>query len=136
MTGASTVKGVLFLTGAQTVAGAKTFSDGLLDAIGNARDIPTNTQNAAYTFVTADHGRSVIKTDNASYTWTLPTDATAGWRSGATITIVNDSGTGTVTISPAGGVTLIDGASTGSFILPINSGRTLHRVAANRWRVF
>lgn len=111
-------------------------TDEQTDVRGNLRDIPVNVQNAPYTFTSTDHGRSVVKTDNNSYTWTLPTDATASWRNGAAITIVNDTGVGTITVTPAGGVTLVDGASVGSFILPINSGRTLLRISANRWRVF
>lgn len=134
-TSISTVKGVVLLTGNQTIAGTKTFSDGLIDAIGNARDIPLNTQNAAYTFALTDRGRGVIKTNTTAYTWTIPLESSVAFPDGSAITICNDGTAGTVTISPAGGVTLLEGATSGSFTLATASLRTLYKVGTNRWRV-
>lgn len=109
--------------------------DDVEDSRGNLRDIPLNTQNAAYTFALADRGRDVIKTNTTAYTWTVPLESSVNFPNGAAITICNDGTAGTVTISPAGGVTLLDGATAGSFALTPNSTRTLHKVGTNRWRV-
>jgi hypothetical protein len=54
---------------------------------------------------------------------------------GTAITVCNDNGTGLVTISPTGGVTLLDGATSGSFSLAGNATRTLLKVGTNRWRI-
>lgn len=134
-TAVSTAKGVVLLTGNQTIAGTKTFSDGLIDAIGNARDIPLNTQNAAYTFVLADRGKCVIKTNTTAYTWTVPLESTTNFPNNSAIVVLNDGTSGDVTISPADGVTLIAGGTTGSFTLLAGVSRTLLKVGTNRWRV-
>lgn len=97
--------------------------------------IPLNVQNATYTFALADNNRAVIKNNTTAYTWTIPLESTVAFPDGAAITIINDSGTGAVTISPTGGVTLVAGGTTGSFTLAVNESRTLHKVGTNRWRV-
>lgn len=99
------------------------------------RVIPLNTQNAAYTFALTDRGRAVVKNNTTAYTWTIPLESSVAFPDGSAITVINDSGTGAVTISPTGGVTLIAGATTGSFTLAVNESRTLHKVGTNRWRV-
>lgn len=105
------------------------------DSRGNLRDIPPNVQNAAYTFALTDRGRGVLKTNTTAYTWTLPLESSVAFPDGTAISVVNDGSAGAVTISPAGGVTLIDGSATGSVTLAANSSRTLYKVGANRWRV-
>lgn len=105
------------------------------DSRGNLRDIPPNVQNAAYTFALTDRGRGVIKNNTTAYTWTLPLESSVAFPDGTAITIVNDGSAGNVTISPAGGVTLIDGTTSGTFTLVANNARTLYKVGTNRWRV-
>lgn len=105
------------------------------DSRGNLRDIPLNTQNAAYTFALADRGRCVIKTNTTAYTWTIPLESTTNFPNGSTIEVMNDGTSGAVTISPAGGVTLLDGATSGSYSLGTNGTKTLQKVGTNRWRV-
>ena len=134
-TSASSAKGFVTLTGNQTIAGTKTFSEGLIDAIGNARDIPLNTQNAAYTFALTDRGRGVIKTNTTAYTWTIPLESTTAFPDGSAITLINDGATANISVSPAGGVTLLDGAISGGVTLLPNTVRTLIKVGTNRWRI-
>lgn len=107
------------------------------DSRGNLRDIPPNTQNANYTLALTDRGRAIVKTNTTAYTWTIPAEGSVNFPSGTAISVVNDAGTGAVTISPAGGVTLLDGATSGSFTLATGVSRTLYKVpgTANRWRV-
>lgn len=109
--------------------------DDVEDSRGNVRDIPINVQNAAYTFALADRGRCVQKNNTTAYTWTIPLESTTNFPNGSTIEIQNDSGTGAVTISPAGGVTLLDGATSGSYSLGTNGTKTLQKVGTNRWRI-
>ena len=99
------------------------------------RDIPLNTQNAAYTFVLLDRGRGVLKTNTTAYTWTIPLESSTNFPNGSAITVCNDGSSANITISPAGGVTLLDGATSGSFNLLPNTTRTLWKVGTNRWRV-
>ena len=105
------------------------------DSRGNLRDIPINVQNANYTFVLADRGRCVQKNNTTAYTWTIPLESTTNFPNGAAITVVNDGGSANITITPAVGVTLLDGATSGSFSLQPNTTRTLLKVGTNRWRV-
>jgi len=115
--------------------GGGSFTGDVSDQRGNFRDIPLNTQNATYQFTLTDRGRTVIKTNTTAYTWTIPLESTTNFPDGSAITICNDNGTGTVTISPAGGVTLLNGATSGSFSLAGNETRTILKVGTNRWRV-
>lgn len=111
------------------------FSGDVSDQRGNFRDIPLNTQNATYTFALVDRGQCVIKTNTTAYTWTIPLESTTNFPNGSTIEVMNDGTAGSVTISPAGGVTLLDGATSGSFTLLINATKTLQKIGTNRWRV-
>ena len=99
------------------------------------RDIPLNTQNATYQFALTDRGRCVLKTNTTAYTWTIPLESTTNFPNGSAITVCNDGTAGAVTISPAGGVTLLDGATSGSFSLGTNNTKTLLKIGTNRWRV-
>lgn len=118
-----------------------TFSAGLTsstdasDSRGNLRDIPINTQNATYSFALADRGRCVLKNNTTAYTWTIPLESGVNFPNGTAITVCNDGTAGAVTISPTGGVTLLDGPATGSVTLAVNSSRTLLKIGTNRWRV-
>jgi hypothetical protein len=105
------------------------------DSRGNLRDIPLNTQNAAYTFALTDRGCAVMKTNTTAYTWTIPLESSVAFPNSTAITIVNDGSAGNITVNPTGGVTLIDGVNTGAFTLVANNARTLLKVGTNRWRV-
>jgi hypothetical protein len=77
----------------------------------------------------------VLKTNTTAYTWTIPLESTTNFPNGSAITICNDGSSANVTISPAGGVTLLDGANTGSYALLPNTAKTLYKIGTNRWRV-
>lgn len=76
------------------------------DALGNVRTVPLNTQNATYSLVAADAGKSVTKTDASAYAWTLPP---ATFVAGQVVTFCNDGSAGNVTLTRGGGVALMDG---------------------------
>lgn len=117
----------------RTTASAST--PDISDSRGNVRDIPQNLRNASYTFALVDRGQHVMKNDAFAYTWTIPTDASVAFPVGTAITLVNDGSAGTVSVSPAGGVTLLDGTTSGAVTLAVASARTLLKIGANRWRV-
>lgn len=105
------------------------------DLRGNVRDIPLNVQNAAYTLVLDDRGRTIIKTNTTVYTWTIPLESTTNFPNGSAISILNDGTTANVTITPVAGVTLLEGSVIGGYNLLPNNARTLLKVGTNRWRV-
>ncbi|MFN7829821.1 MAG: hypothetical protein ACK5NX_01325 [Armatimonadota bacterium] len=109
-------------------------TDEQTDVRGNLRDVPVNVQNATYTFALADRGRQVQKNNSTAYTWTIPPQVDVAWTDAA-ITVANDGSAGAVTIAPGAGVTLLEGAVSGSFTLQPAQVRTLLRMATNRWRV-
>lgn len=107
------------------------------DSRGNLRDVPPTVQNGNYTFTFDDHGRMVAKTSTATPTWTIPPESSVAWRDGAAISLMNHGTSGVVTVAPGAGVTLLDGAASGSFTLQAASIRSLLKVpgVANTWRV-
>lgn len=103
--------------------------------VGNVRDIPQNIQNATYTFALSDRGGHVIKTNTTAYTWTIPLNSGVAFPIGTAILLVNDSGTGAVTIARTSGVALLDGATDANYTLAVNSARTILKIGTDRWRV-
>jgi hypothetical protein len=67
------------------------------------RSIPTTVQNTAYSFAATDVGKSITKNDASSYTYTVPNSI---FVAGNAVTVVNDSGSGAITIAQGVGVTL------------------------------
>lgn len=113
----------------------------VLDATGGAqfdpgfRDIPQVVQNANATFALADRGKHWLKNNTTAYTWTLPLNSSVAFPIGTAIVVVNDSGTGAVTIARTAGVALLDGATDANFTLAVNTARTLLKIGTDRWRV-
>lgn len=105
------------------------------DPQGNLRDVPLNVQNAAYTFTLDDRGRDVVKTDTTALTYTIPLESTTNFPNGSAISVTNDGASANLTISPAGGVTLLDGTITGGVNLLPGVSRTLRKLGTNRWRI-
>ncbi len=127
----------------QSVAGDKTFSGTTAltaastvdsQAIGY-RDIPQVIQNASATFALTDRGDHWIKTNTTAYTWTIPLNSSVAFPIGTAIVVINDSGTGAVTIARTAGVALLDGATDANYTLATNTARTLLKVGTDRWRI-
>lgn len=108
---------------------------GISELLRDARDIIARVSNASTNFTYNDRGGAVVKDDTSAPTYTIPTDATAGWNGNHAILVSNDGASGSVTVSPAGGVTLLNGTTSGSLTLAPGESRTIWRVRANRWRV-
>jgi hypothetical protein len=73
------------------------------------RGVPLTTQNGNYTFVAADKGKGRMKTDTASYTYTVPASV---FSPGDVLTIRNTGTAGTITIAPGPGLTMGLGGTT------------------------
>lgn len=82
-----------------------------------------------YTFVLADAGKLVTASNASAQTYTIPLNASVAYATGTIIELLNIS-TGTVTLSPTGGVTL-----TGSTSIGPGTRVRLTKTATNTWYV-
>lgn len=98
------------------------------------QNVTPNTQNANYIFVLLDINGTVLHTNSTAYAYTIPLNATTAFPIGSLISIVNN-GSGIVTITPAGGVTLyaFGSSSSAAFALVQNCSTIVQKVAADTW---
>jgi hypothetical protein len=97
-----------------------------LNSAFNAYTVNAQT-GTTYTFVLTDQGGLVTASNASASTYTVPANATVAYATGTRIELLN-IGAGTVTLSPAGGVTL-----TGTTIVPQNGRVVLVKQATNTW---
>jgi hypothetical protein len=144
VTGAAVVtadaSGVLALQGAGntgisiSATGVATLGDG--NQIGY-RNIPQNSQSAAYTLVLSDAGKHIFHpvADNNARTFTIPANSSVAYPIGTAITFINMAvanvtiaiTTDTLTLSPAG--------TAGSRTLATNGSATCIKIAATQWLI-
>lgn len=96
---------------------------------------PLNTQSGAYPLALTDCGKRIYCTNVAGQTITIPANATVAFPVDDAVMVLINNGGGAVTVSPAVGVTLNWGASTGSRTLGVKGVATLMKVATNEWFV-
>lgn len=98
------------------------------------RNIPQNSQSAAYTTVLSDAGKHVYHptSDDNPRTWTIDSNANVAYPVGTAITFVNDQNTITIAITSDTLVWAEDG-STGSRTLAENGIATALKVTSTRW---
>lgn len=109
------------------------------DGRGNLRDLPPRVRNSNHTFSIRDRGVAQWKTDAFSYTWTIPDERIVGaFPEGFSVPLFNHASSQQPTISPAAGVTLIEGPTTGAFVLTPGNSRMLSKVPGllNTWRLW
>jgi hypothetical protein len=112
-----------------------TFSGTVSDASGPMRDIPQNSQDAAYVLALTDRGKHVIKPASTARTYTVPLNATVAFPLGSCITIVNLGGTSNnITISRAGGVALYRAGTNADVTLTPGDMVTLLKVGTDTWQ--
>lgn len=101
-------------------------------------DIPQNSRSADYTFALSDRGEQIYHpgADTTARTWTIPANGSVAFPIGATITLINDTLGGVITLaittdtlvwSPTGG--------TGSRSLAASGLCTIVKITATRWMV-
>jgi hypothetical protein len=106
------------------------------DAVG-FRNIPQNSQSAAYTLVLADAGKHIFHPvgDNNARTFTIPANSSVAYPIGTAITFINMAvanvtiaiTTDTLTLSPAG--------TAGSRTLATNGSATCIKITSTEWLI-
>jgi len=100
------------------------------------KEIPQNSQSAAYTLVLGDSGKHIYhpSADVTARTWTIPANASVAYPIGTAITFVNDTSAGTLTIAITTDTLVLAGAgTTGSRTLAANGVATAIKVTSTRW---
>jgi hypothetical protein len=102
------------------------------------RNIPQNSQSAAYTAVLADAGKHLLhpSADTAARTFTIPANASVAYPIGTALTFVNQNAAGVVTIAITSDTMRLAGAgTTGSRTLAANGIATAIKIAATEWLI-
>src|SRR4249919_1841140 len=95
---------------------------------------PINTQDANYTTVMSDAGKTLYRTSASTHTWTIDSNANVAYPIGTQIGFSNESGGGNVTIAITSD-TLRWGSSTGSRILTANGSAVAQKMTSTSWRI-
>lgn len=130
------------LTGAQSIAGNKTFSGTTALAAGSTidsivvgyRDVPVTVTNAAKNFALADAGKGFGKDNGTAYTYTIPANASVAFPIGTVITVFNNNATSNITVAITSDTLRLAGtATTGSRTIAPWALCTLYKVSATEW---
>lgn len=112
-------------------SGNMTVRGSISDSIGNVRKPEYRTANGTITLASSDVNRIVEKSNNSSYTYTIPSGHGSH---GDIITFVNSGTSGNLTINRATGVTLYRNGTNANITVGPGSTVTIYRSAtANRW---
>ena len=105
------------------------------DAVG-FRNIPQNSQSAAYTLVLADSGKHILhpSADTTARTFTIPANSSVAFPIGTAVTFINQNDAGVVTIAITTDTMRLAGAgTTGSRTLAANGIATAIKVTSTEW---
>ncbi len=100
------------------------------------RGIPQNSKSADYTIAATDNGKHVYHpgADTTARTWTINSNANLALPIGFTVTFVNDTLGGIITIAiTADTLVWMPSGSTGSRFLAANGIATIIKIASTRW---
>lgn len=93
--------------------------------------------NAAYQFVIGDQWSWIPHTEaTTARVWTIPANATVAFPLGTQIGIDNRSGSGAITLTPAGGVTLDGHGSSGAIVIAPGYKAIIVKMDTNVWACF
>lgn len=99
-------------------------------------NIPQNSKSADYTLVAGDAAEHLYhpSADTSARTWTIPADASVAYPIGTTLTFINDTGAGAVTITITTDTLVLAGSgATGSRTLAASGIATAVKIGATRW---
>lgn len=140
--GTSSVKGILQLaTASEVKTGTDTAKAVTAAGIAGAQifpGLPQNSKSAAYTTVLADANKHLYhpSADTTARIWTIDSNANVPYDIGTTLTFVNDSSAGVITIAITTDTLVLAGAgTTGSRTLAANGQATAIKVTATRWQI-
>ena len=100
------------------------------------REIPQNSQSAAYTLVAGDAGKHIFhpSADTTARTWTIPANAAVAFAIGTAVTFVNQVSAGVITIAITTDTMRLAGpGTTGNRTLAANGIATALKVTATEW---
>jgi hypothetical protein len=107
------------------------------DAVG-FRNIPQNSQSAAYTLVLADSGKHILhpSADTTARTFTIPANSSVAYPVGTAITFINQNGAGVITIAiTTDTMRLSPAGTTGSRTLAANGSATCIKITSTEWLI-
>lgn len=100
------------------------------------KDIPQNSQSAAYQLVLSDAGKQILhpSADTTARTFTIPSNGTVSFPIGTAVTFINQNGAGVVTIAITTDTMRLAGdGTTGSRTLAANGIATAVKVTSTEW---
>jgi len=100
------------------------------------RQIPQNSQSAAYTLVLTDAGKHILhpSADTTARTFTIPANGSVAFPIGTAITFVNQNAAGVITIAITTDTMRLAGAgTTGSRTLAANGIATALKITSTEW---
>jgi hypothetical protein len=106
------------------------------DAVG-FRNIPQNSQSAAYTLVLADSGKHIFHPvgDNNARTFTIPANSSVAFPIGTAITFINMAVADVTIAITTDTLTLSDAGTTGSRTLATNGSATCIKITSTEWLI-
>lgn len=110
----------------------------LMNPVTSYLGLPQNSQSGAYGFVLADNGKHVYhpSADTSARVWTIPANASVPFPIGATLSGVNDTSAGVITLAITTDTLVWAGTGgTGSRAIAANGQFTAIKIAATRWMV-
>jgi hypothetical protein len=102
------------------------------------RNIPQNSQSAAYTLVAADAGKHIFhpSADTTARTFTIPANGSVPFPIGTAVTFINQNGAGVITIAiTTDTMRLSPAGTTGSRTLAANGSATAIKVTSTEWLI-
>lgn len=124
--------------GALGTPSSGTLSNATVDGTNSVgfRNVPQNSQSAAYTTVLADSGKHILHptADNNARTFTIDSNANVPYPIGTAITFVNQINTLTIAIT-ADTLVLAGAGTTGSRSLAANGVATALKIASTTWLI-
>jgi hypothetical protein len=106
------------------------------DAVG-FRNIPQNSQSAAYTLVLADAGKHIFHPvgDNNARTFTIPANSSVAYPIGTAITFINMAVANVTIAITSDTLTLSSAGTTGSRTLATNGSATCIKITSTQWLI-
>jgi hypothetical protein len=102
------------------------------------RNIPQNSQSAAYTLVAADAGKHIFhpSADTTARTFTIPANGSVPFPIGTAVTFINQNGAGVITIAiTTDTMRLSPAGTTGSRTLAANGSATAIKITSTEWLI-
>jgi hypothetical protein len=106
------------------------------DSVG-FRNIPQNSQSAAYTLVLADAGKHIFHPvgDNNARTFTIPANSSVAYPIGTAITFINMAVANVTIAITTDTLTLSSAGTTGSRTLATNGSATCIKITSTQWLI-